>query len=347
MVDGTPTDGKGPAVLHTHRGDYQLAHLMHWADREQEPQPSVPLVRPETRIAAIGSCFARRVTEVLSARGLNAEFHPADRQYNTFSLAQEFDHLFGDEDPYSEDDVCEASPGRWVHPFRRGLRAHSRKALLREQRVLDEKARRLYRRADLIIITLGLTEIWERVSDGRVAVVLPPLPLYEAGVFRFRQSTTAENLANLNRMYERLRRVTAAPLLLTVSPVPLGCTFRPDHVVVANCESKCILRAAVADFLADHDDVHYFRSFELTPQWSGKGAFFLDDGRHISPQGVNFIMNAFLRQYGSEELRPAHQPLGRVAMPDQAVHRRFIRRLRSHVQKGMRHFKRGSRAAVL
>jgi hypothetical protein len=95
-------------LLKTRRGDYEVPALMRWRDRE--PQPTfeagvVPLIGQTTKIAAIGSCFAERVVEVLESRGLPTTFHPTGLQYNTFSIIQEFDHLFGPEDPYGPDEV--------------------------------------------------------------------------------------------------------------------------------------------------------------------------------------------------------------------------------------------------
>ncbi len=331
-------DGKGipfarPRTLRTRRGDYEVDHLMRWAERAEQPYGEpVPLVGEDSRIAAIGSCFAERVTEVLAAMGLRATFHTAGLQYNTFSLVQEMQHLFGDSS-YSEDDVVEGVRGTWMHPFRKAFKASSRDEVLAMQRRADDEARRAYEQADLIIVTLGLTEIWQRRSDGLVAVELPPRPVVDD--YTFRNSTTADNLANLARMRGLIRGVTDAPILLTVSPVPLHATFRRRDVVVANCESKSILRAAAADFLAVHSDVHYFYSFELVPQWRGDGPFFLDDGRHVSPQGVAFILNEFLRTYGKDDLRPEYVPFGEVDMPDQTVRRRF-KNLRSKVAKKAR-----------
>lgn len=313
-------------ILKTRRGDYEVPHLMRWSERQ--PQPGVDsggsaLVGRSTAMATIGSCFAERVVEVLQARGFDATFHPGGLQYNTFSLAQEFDHLFGPDDPYCDDDFVLGVDGKWEHLFRKALRAPDRDALLARQVAIDEEARQAYRRAELIVITLGLTEIWERQRDGLVAVGVPPQPTFGQGGFRFRNSTVAENLANLLRIRNRLAEHTDAKLLVTVSPVPLSATFRDLDIITANCESKSRLRAAVADLREAHPDVHYFHSYELVSHWQGQGTFFLPDGRHVSPQGVAFIMNEFLRMHGAPDVKPPFVPFGEVAMPDQTPGRRW------------------------
>jgi hypothetical protein len=296
------------------------------------------LVGRDTAIATIGSCFAERVVEVLDARGFRTTFHPGGLQYNTFSLAQEFDHLFGPDDPYSDDDFVLGVDGNWEHLFRKALRGPDREQLLADQTELDEEARSAYREAELIVVTLGLTEVWERCSDGLVAVGLPPQPTQSEGLFRFRNSSVEENVQNLERIQARLAEVSDAQLLLTVSPVPLSATFRDMDIIVANCESKSRLRAAVADFRELHPEVSYFHSYELVSHWQGDGGFFLEDGRHVSPAGVAFIMNEFLRMFGRSEVRPEFVPLGEVAMPDQTGARRW-KQLKGRVASGVRRFK--------
>ena len=325
--------------LKSRRGTYRVPHLMRWRDRRGWPeQTHVPLVGPDTRIAAIGSCFAERITEYLQARGLPTTFHPAGLQYNTFAIRQEFEHLFGTSG-YTDEDVVLGDDGVHEHLFRKAFRStESAEAARAMAEAGDVVALRAYTEADVIVITLGLTEIWQRDSDGLVAVELPPAPSFRAGGWTFRSATVAENIANLERTYALLREHTTAEILITVSPVPLGATFRPEDIIVANCESKSRLRAALADFLLDHPDVHTFHSYELVAQWQGEGTFFEEDGRHVNPQGVAFIMNEFLRMYGRDGMRADYLPFGSVEMPDQTVARRFSR-LKSKVATTVRRMK--------
>jgi len=254
---------------------------------------------------------------------MNATFHPAGLQYNTFSILQEFRHLFQKESPYCNEDIAEGGEHGWEHPFRKALRGESREQVLAMQEDCDVRAREAYDNADLIVITLGLTEIWERISDGLIAVELPPGTLHEQGGFRLRSATTAENVANLHAITDLLQEHTSAHVLVTVSPVPLHATFRDQDVVIANCESKSRLRAAVADFLEQRTEVHYFHSYELVSQWQGPETFFLEDGRHVSPKGVAFIMNEFLRMYGKDDVRPEFVRFGKVDMPDQTFKKKL------------------------
>jgi len=292
--------------LETRRGVYRVPHLQKWSDRGDQPSaPRLDLVGLDTKIAAIGSCFADRATRALAELGLDAKLHPAGLQFNTYSILQEFQHLFGEDAPYSDDDFAQVSERRWVHPFRKAVNGKTYEDALKNQREIDARARMAYRRADLVIITLGLIELWQRKADQLVAAELPPLESYEEGLYEFRVTTTAENLANLEATRARIRTFSDAPILITVSPVPLAATFRDAPSVVANCESKSVLRAATADFVAAHDDVHYFHSFELVPQWQGGGPFYMEDARHISPAGVSFIIDQFIEHYGTAELEAA------------------------------------------
>ena len=83
--------------------------------------------------------------------------------------------------------------------------------------------------------------------------------------YRFRVSRYPENLANLERIHAIMARHNpACKLIVTVSPVHLWATFRPDaDVISASCNSKSTLRAGADEFVARHDNLRYFRRFEM------------------------------------------------------------------------------------
>ena len=165
---------------------------------------------------------------------------------------------------------------------------------------------RALERAEVLILTLGLTEIWQDRSDGSV-ICLPSGPYVNEGGdmsrYRFRVSRYTENLENL----ERIHTIMAAhnpgcKLLVTVSPVHLWATFRKDiDVISASCNSKSTLRAAADEFAARHDNVFYFPAFEMATIYQPiMGRTWLADGKenfHVNKQTVRFIMRNFFNMY--------------------------------------------------
>jgi hypothetical protein len=263
-----------------------------------------PIVGRQTRIATIGSCFANRLVHVLEERGFAVAIHPGGLWYNTGSIAQELEHLFGDI-TLRDEPRWQADDGMWIHPFKD---YHERFRTLDEleawSEAIDDEARRMFESAEVVVVTLGLTEVWYSTATGRPLIHIPPPDLFKHGAGTFRPTHFEENRANLERIYETIAQHTQARLIVTVSPVPLYATFRDMDVRVANAISKSTLRAAVADLICSHPDVLYFHSYEIASSLNQPQLLFEPDGRHVRPAAVELIIAEFLKMFGDASLDP-------------------------------------------
>jgi hypothetical protein len=272
----------------------------------------------------MGSCFAREIKAVLLREGYayvsEETDHPAskhasaawERLYNTFSMRQIFEYTFEDWKP----DVrwwISPETGKVQDPYRRIIlydsleqadedfekhRAHSRKAL---------------ERAEVLILTLGLTEIWEDRVDGSV-ICLPSGPYPneggDMGRYSFRVSRYQENLDNMGRIHEIMAAHNPeCKLVVTVSPVHLWATFRNDmDVISASCNSKSTLRAVADEFAVRHENVFYFPAYEMATIYRPMiGQSIFTEGRenfHVNQETVDFIMSQFFRFYCSDGSGP-------------------------------------------
>jgi hypothetical protein len=283
-------------------------------------------ISPSTPIASMGSCFAREIKRRLIQRDFNyiteETYHPAslhasaawERVYSTHCMRQIFEYTFEQwnpnlrwwmapeskkiQDPYRRvilyDDLKEAEEDFEQH------RAHSRKAL---------------EKAEILILTLGLTEIWEDTVDGSV-ICLPAGPYVKEGGdmsrYRFRVSRYEDNLKNLERIYEIMAAANPqCKILITVSPVNLWATFRKDiDVISASCNSKATLRAAADEFTVRHENVFYFPAFEMATIYQPlSGRTYFSEGRqnfHVNKPTVKFIMRHFFNFYS--KAKPYSKP---------------------------------------
>ena len=168
-----------------------------------------------TRIASMGSCFAREIKTVLVREGFayitEEAHHPAskhasaawERTYNSFCMRQIFEYTF---------EVWKPEIRWWKAPESGQIQDPYRRIILYEsleQAEEDFERHRAYSRralesAELLILTLGLTEIWEHTPDGSV-ICLPSGPYVNEGgdmsKYRFRVSRYEENLNNLERIH--------------------------------------------------------------------------------------------------------------------------------------------------
>jgi len=278
-------------------------------------------ITKSTAIASMGSCFAREIKRKLIQRGYHyiteETDHPAsvhasaawERVYNTFCMRQIFEYTFGDWHPAQRWWQAPES-GLVQDPFRRTVIYDTLEAAEDDFERHRRHSRRALTRAELLIITLGLTEIWQDKRDGSV-ISLPTGPYVREGgdfsPYAFRVSRYEENLANL----ERIHRIMAAQnpdcrILVTVSPVNLWATFRTDlDVISASCNSKATLRAAADEFAARHDNVVYYPAFEMAWVYQPlMGQSYFAEGRenfHVNKPTVKFIMDHFFSFFAPDE----------------------------------------------
>ena len=154
--------------------------------------------------------------------------------------------------------------------------------------------------ADVVFITLGLTETW---IDTETGTPLNGAPLNwkfakRTGRFEFRNSTYDECKTSLINMFDLIREHSnvSPKIILTVSPVPLLRTFSDQDIIVANSYSKSVLRAVAEDLHNKFDDVDYFPSYEMV-MYSPRSMAWRHDQRHVEPPMVWSITRRFRDAY--------------------------------------------------
>jgi hypothetical protein len=278
-------------------------------------------ISPSTPIASMGSCFAREIKRRLIQRDYNyiteETYHPAslhasaawERVYSTHCMRQIFEYTFEQWNPDLR---------WWLAPESKKIQDPYRRAILYDNlREAEEDfeqhrihSRRALEKAEVLILTLGLTEIWQDTIDGAV-ICLPAGPYVKEGGdmsrYRFRVSRYEDNLKNLERIHEIMAaRNPDCKILITVSPVNLWATFRQDiDVISASCNSKATLRAVADEFTVQHENVFYFPAFEMATIYQPlSGLTYFSEGRqnfHVNKQTVKFIMRHFFKFFSLQK----------------------------------------------
>jgi hypothetical protein len=250
--------------------------------------PTVPLIGPETRVIAMGSCFAALFVQWLAENGFNRHFD-ADSDASLLrnplespvAVAQQFRWAFEELDP---------SLAVWFMPDQKRFEATE------TQR---QELRNALETAEVLIITLGLAESWFDLATGEAVWRVPPAD-YEGGRVAPKVTGVAESVHALETI-ERLRRthMPGARVIYTVSPIRFALTLRPMSALVANAASKAIIRASVDEFFRSHADevgstYFYFPSYEIVRE------YFVDpysDNRHIHQHFSDVVIDIFARHY--------------------------------------------------
>ena len=286
-------------------------------------QAPFPLV-PGSSVFTIGSCFARNVERSLMRLGFDV---PARRTLgtqiagnvlNTFTAASMLNEVRWALDPDTPFDpdthFYDAGAGKVVdlHLGVRWALPVDRKTAL-ERRATITRAYRELPRSHMLILTLGLTEAW---YDSELDLYLNMSPLKsmikrEPGRFRLRvlrQSQVVRQISQLIALAREYNEKGRLNCVLTVSPVPMTSTFRPDtDVIVANAGSKATLRSAAEEVAQINDDVAYFPSYESITT-SDRSETWEDDHIHVRQKLTDMNVARMIAKYVTSETSGVTDP---------------------------------------
>ncbi len=272
-----------PSASNLREDDAVEKYVLHgWA-------PERPFITRHHTITAFGSCFATHLTRYLQERRYDVcgEFgethvvHHGAGMVNTYALRQQLEWA------YDEVDIGE---DLW----------HDKRGVAAERSLeIKQNTRRLFDATDVFIFTLGLSEVWYNRDTGNVYWRGIPRLEFDPKRHGFRVTTVEENRENLERIYSIIRaKRPGATIILTLSPVPLVATFRPVSCITANVVSKAVLRVAVDELMREHGtdpELYYWPSYEIVKEFCRDP--YDDDNRHVKPEIVSRIMDAFAKFY--------------------------------------------------
>lgn len=273
-----------------------------------------------TTLTSMGSCFAtnigryfiengfnylikEKLTKNVSKQGLNPYIAASakwDFVYNTSVMRQIFEYSFLNnwmpkERWWKKDDL------EVIDPYRRGAfykTAHADDEFIKHKNASKEALSE----ADVIILTLGLTELWRNKIDKKVFYQVPPKSVLDFNKHEFYQQTVSDIMFDLETIYSILKyNNSKVKIIITVSPVPFNASFRKNvDVVSANMTSKAKLKVAADTFVSDYPDVFYFPSYEFVMM--NQRYPFVEDGRHIHPSVVSEVMELFLAMFVKDDI---------------------------------------------
>ena len=270
---------------------------------------------PGSTFFAMGSCFARNVEERLELSGANVLSRKMDvrdlgavsgralgmyNKYTPLSILQELQFASGERD-FPQDGFLPTTEGLY---YDAQLRTNSGEASLEDMIARRVEIRTAFAQAfqaDVIILTLGLIEVWYDTKTDLYLNEMPPprVIMNDPDRFTFGCLSIDDCRAALRDMHALLKRHSkpGQNIVITVSPVALGRTFSQHDVIIANTTSKCTLRVAAVEFAEEHEGVDYFPSYEAVTL-SAPSLAWQDDRLHASDFIVGRIINTFLHRYG-------------------------------------------------
>lgn len=247
--------------------------------------------KKEPKIITLGSCFASELRYVLENKGYkNEQIWIPSGLNNSFALRQFLEWIYEnktDNSGYWYDETETKKIHKWI----------------------PEKEAKIYKKefseADVIVITLGLSEVWRDKQTGGVFWRGVPNKIYDANKHIFTNSTVSENQENIEKIIDLIHNNNPETLVvLTLSPVPLKATFKNQPCILSDCVSKSTLRVAIEQACNNKiKNVIYWPSFEVF-KWLGNHLDFSvfstnsrdysNTCRHANPIIVKSIVDIFL-----------------------------------------------------
>jgi hypothetical protein len=252
--------------------------------------PAEPMLSASDLVVTLGSCFARELRTSLGQAGLLATtLRIPEGLNNTYALL---------------DFVAWCVKGSETG---RGFRYDRLESGEIQEWVADEEREtfvRAFADAGAFVFTIGLAEVWQDRETGGVFWRGVPKEIFDADRHVFRLTTVEENAGNILEMVDLVRQVNpTAPIVVTLSPVPLEATFRDISCMTADSVSKSVLRVAIDQAMGEHRaNVYYWPSFEIV-RWAGAHVswpaygFHDDRSRHVTRYSVGRIIDAFVEAF--------------------------------------------------
>lgn len=286
---------------------------------------------PGEPIFTIGSCFARNIETELRRRGYAVPmldlFHDGPlagqnpgiiNNFGTPSILNELGWAFG-AIPFAEEMAFVETKGGFIDlHLRTDIRPEPIETV-RARRQAIFAATRTLAGCRVMILTLGLTEVWHDDLHG-LYLNQPPRPSVMRAFpdrFSLHALDFAETLDHLDRALAIAftHGHPALRVILSVSPVPMAATHRAMDVLVANAASKATLRCVAEHVVARDARIVYYPSFESVTL-SDRQAAWEADLVHVRPEIVAMNVARMIAAYCPGA--PAGEAEGEAALVERA-----------------------------
>ena len=262
------------------------------------------------QIFSIGSCFAENIAQ----RMCRAKFHitssPMGTLFNPASIASSID-ILANKHTIADEELQYANELWFSYDFHSSFSSIDKEKTQKSmQQSIDQGAKALAN-AEVVIVTFGTAWIYRLKSNNKVVANCHKQP---QALFNRELLTIEEIIANWGNLLDSTLK--EKQVIFTISPIR-----HLSDGLEQNSLSKSILRVAIAELVAKHNNALYFPSFEIMNDELRDYRFYADDMTHPSPLAIDYIWQRFAQTAISEE---SLRLMDRIAKISQAAsHRPF------------------------
>ncbi len=235
----------------------------------------------QSRIFAIGSCFAQRIGDRLSESKFRSVTNPTGVLFNPLSIRSTLKR-FMERRFVDIEELHEGDQGWYHFDFHSSLNAPTAEETLAHINRAIEMSHEALIESDWVIVTLGTAWIYELVDGGQLVANCHKQP---AQIFCRRRVDVEEAYAAIREIVELLE---GKKILLTLSPIRHLGDGACDNAV-----SKATLRLAIERACEELPNVNYFPAYEIMLDELRDYRFYSDDMVHPSSLAVEYIWERF------------------------------------------------------
>ncbi len=262
--------------------------------RSTLPQAQSPLnITHETRILALGSCFADRIGNRLLRNRFEVKTNPLGIAYNPISLVRQLNWIMGKEEL---DEVrYQDSHARW-HSF--DLHSHwshpEQQELITRLATAREELKEYLAGTELLMLTFGTARVYRFKDTQRIVA---NNYAYPANNFSRDLLEPAYMLESLSLCIDYLEKLCPRlHILISLSPI--------RHIrdgLEENSVSKANLRILCQKLVEQYDQVHYFPAYEIMMDDLRDYRFYEADLIHPNEQAETYIWEYFTQRHMRQE----------------------------------------------
>jgi len=254
-----------------------------------------------TKLLSIGSCFAVNFSRWIRLQGVTVLNPEWGMHYNLPTIYREFQHASGKKIKNIIWNIEGKRGAYYIDGNRHPIHASTLEKLKETHLKIVKDSHKALRTADVILITLGLSEVWEeKVGDEWVTINrTPPEKIYNKERHKCRNLTVKESKEHLQNIIRLIRRYNKnADVVFSVSPIPLKTSFCDMNIKISNLRSKMTLLTALSEYMDEcKETIIYFPSFDIFMDSADRAKWFQLDERHFSAKGIEYFCKKFIEYF--------------------------------------------------
>ena len=282
------------------------------------------VIRANAKIATAGSCFAQHISHHLKKNGYNVldvEAPPpglpenlhqkfgfsmySARYGNIYTVRQLLQLALEAAGDWTPQNYIWEKNGKFYDALRptvepKGLDSPEEVAEHRQYHI--SRVKKLFKRLDVFIFTLGLTEMWVHKESGTIYPTAPGALVgdFDESLFEFKNANFSSIISDFELFQKTLKSIRGGKTfkcLLTVSPVPLTATASGKHVLASTMYSKSTLRSVAGQLSTNQSHIDYFPSYEIVTNPRMHSTAFADNLRSVRDESVETVMRHFFDEH--------------------------------------------------